>query len=374
MLCTFASMVMILFAIWFRRYVELLDRNKKLVDERWQEKLFEVVSNDDPSQEEGDPTGLDGDNKTAIRLADELDRQKHDELTTKDIPHFLYNWNYIHESLRGQAKDRLNLFAKKYSIEEKALKLLKSFLIKNRLIAINTLGNLGEVATYESVLEFARKKDPIVSVWAFRAMFRISPKTTMENYLDMIAERDDWSPAHVAKIIKECDVDLISGHLTAICAKYYSSQISEKQVAHLISYLRFVHTRDSAPLIEKILAESNEMEVLISCLRLIESVSACPRIRELLDDDRWQVRMFAIMALERFGVPEDIALIKLSLSDENWWVRYYAAQSLFTMPTMDRKKMEKLSVEVETKFEHDILVQVLAEDELICKNRTSTRL
>ena len=124
--------------------------------------------------------------------------------------------------------------------------------------------------------------------------------------------------------------------------------------------------------LETLLSESIRMEVLISCLRLVRSKSSLPGIRKLLLDERWQLRMFAIMAIERFGLREDIELLKNHLNDDNWWVRYYAAQALLTMPDMNTESIKKLTSEVETEFEKDILQQVLAEAEFRCNTQSST--
>jgi len=373
-ICTLASVVMILFVSWFRHYVESENKHRKMVNDRWQETLFDIVSSDDIPVIENLPDDEFAADPSYVYREEDFDDRVLEEISQKDSPYFLYTWNYIHESLRGNAKERLNAFAKSQHVEEKALKLLKSRFIKHRLLALNTLGNLGEKSTYERIAKFAAKKDPIVSVWAFRAMFRIRPRETMENYLHLIAERADWSPAHVAKILKDGDVDMISETLANLCHEYRKKKISEKQYAYLVSYLRFAHQRDSEPILKSLLADSSRLEVLISCLRLVRSESSLPNIRHLLSDERWQLRMFAIMAIERFAHVEDIKLLRKALADENWWVRYYAAQALLGMPGVTTESLEKLSSKVDSDFERDILLQVLAEAEFRCKTQSSTTL
>ena len=351
-------MAIIIFVIWFRKYAEQVGLRDKLVNEKWRDTLFEVANDDE---------------KPFIGPLQDT-QNKGELISQKDSPHFLRIWNYIHESLRGDSKLKLNAFAKRYSVDKHAVKMLESHLIKNRLLALNTLGNLGDKSTYEEILNFAFKDDPIVSVWAFRAMFRIDPKETIQHQLYMIAERNDWSSAHVAKILNECESDLLSRSLVNVCRRYYEKKLSEKQLAYLVSYLQFAHRRDSSPIIERILEESDEMEVLISCLRLITSTRSLPRIRALLDDKRWRLRMFAVDALAKFGITEDVKILQKALDDENWWVRYHAAHALISMPTIDLDRIKKLSVMVETAFERDILLQIWAETEFKCKNQSFTKL
>jgi len=270
----FASIAIIFFVFWFRKYTEAQVARKKSVYDQWLEILFEVVNSDD---------------ETFDRLIRQYEKSKEftvlkiddDSLLSfseKDSPHLLHAWNYIHESLDGKAKDRLNAFGRRHGLKFIAIELLESRLITHRLMAINTLGNLGDKDTFEHVLNFVFKEDSIISTWAFRAMFRIRRNETIKHHLYMIAERDDWSPSHIAKILHDCDVDTISRSLVNVCRRYYEKTLSEKQLAYLVSYLRFAHDRDSSPLIERILNESDEMEVLISCLRLIKTPASVERI------------------------------------------------------------------------------------------------
>jgi hypothetical protein len=90
------------------------------------------------------------------------------------------------------------------------------------------------------------------------------------------------------------------------------------------------------------------------------------RIRELMRDPRWQVRLHAAQALGRLGTREDEDLLVGALSDPQWWVRYRAAQSLASLPLVPVSHIEHLSRTVDDPFGRDILCQVLAEKELAC--------
>ena len=364
------SIAIIFFVFLFRKYTEAQVARKKSVYDQWLEILFEVVNSDDEAFDKQIRQYKKSKEFTVLKIDD-------DSLLTfseKESPHLLHAWNYIHESLDGKAKERLNTFGRRHGLKFIAIEMLESRLITHKLMAINTLGNLGDKGTFGYVLNFAFKEDSIISTWAFRAMFRIRPSETIKHHLYMIAERNDWSPSHIAKIIHDCEVDMISSSLANVCRRSYEKNLSEKQLAYLVSYLRFAHDRDSSPLLKKILDESDETEVLISCLRLVKTTASVERIRELLKDQRWQVRMHAIIALERFRIVEDIKLLLVTLRDDNWWVRYYSAKALIQMPTMNLDRIKKLSVMVETAFERDILLQIWAETEFQWKTQLSTKL
>jgi len=365
--CTLTSIFMILFVIWFRRFVAATDSRQELVDEKWEKALFSIVSSRD---------------NTSMEISELLEsfrqEEKHNRysleavITRRESPHFLYSWNYLQESLRGDAKIRLNSFAKKLAVEEKANALLKSKMIKRRILALNTLGNLRAKTSYERVKKFAFKKDPIVSVWAFRAMFRIKQEKTRDRYLYLIAEREDWSPAYVAKILKDKGGNVISKKLVELTEESYRNELNETQMSRLVSYLKFAHVEDYALTVQKLLKESNQMEVLISCMRILKSEESLPEVRRLLKDERWELRMFSVITLGRFGHKQDLTRLISTLNDLNWWVRYSSARALMSFPPLTKNNVRKLAGVLPNEFQRDILKQILAEDEFQCLNQSST--
>lgn len=355
---------MIFFVIWFRTYVATVSRRQQIVDDKWEEALFSVVSSNDELT--NNLENLIG----QFHIDDNLFSRS--VISKEDTPHFLYTWNYLQESLRGDARKRLNDLANKLSVEEKAISLLRSPLVKNRILAINTLGNLKAKNAYKKVSKFAFKKDPIISVWAFRAMFRIKPQKTLNEFLYLIVEREDWSPAYVAKILKTQGGNLISKKLVELTEDYYEQKLKETQMARLVSYLKFAHINDYSPVISRLLSECDQMEVLIACMRLLKTEDSLPKVRKLLKDQRWQLRMFAVMTLARFGHNEDVRHFISMLNDLNWWVRYYSARALMSIPSLSRKNIRRLSNQLPNEFQRDILKQVLAEDEFQCLNRSSS--
>lgn len=290
-------------------------------------------------------------------------------LPDQDLPEFLYLWNYLHETLRGESKENLNALAKILEVHRNTPKLLRSFSIRKQILAINTLGNLQELKAYEEIERIAFGRDPIVSLWAWRALFRIDFEKTLNSHLNLIAEREDWSPTFVVKVLLELDKDLISEPLVALVKDSYEKDISERLMSRVISYLTIIHVSSYAPLIHKILNESTRTEVIIACLRLVPSGASLPRVRELLKSERWEIRLQVVQTLGRLGHAEDIKLIISALNDLDWWVRYRAAMALMSLPSITKKQIERLSQSLPNEFARDILQQVLAENRLLCFTR-----
>ena len=72
------------------------------------------------------------------------------------------------------------------------------------------------------------------------------------------------------------------------------------------------------------------------------------------------------------GHDEDLGLLIEALNDLDRWVRYRAASALMIMPSITEEKIADLAENLPNEFARDILRQVLAENRLLCFNRTSS--
>lgn len=361
--------------IWLRRRSAVAKEQKEIVIKQWEETLYQISALEEPSSKTAKNSAMQkkrqalketGQNNLLFKYEESGRFEVSVPLETRDLDHFLHLWNYVHESLRGPSKTYLNLLAENLNITEKTYKLLKSPFPRNQLLAINTYGNLRDKSAYEKVEPFIHKRDPIISFWAWRALFRIDFEESLKKHFSMIATREDWSPVYIAKIIKEADSDEISAPLVKLVEESYDKRVNERQLSRLISYLSMTHSQNFTPLINRILTESKQTEVIIACLRLVNSDDSLPRVRELMKSERWEIRMQVALTLGRLGHSEDIELLIHALNDLDWWVRYRAACSLVTMPGMTEERIAELAETLPNQFARDILQQVLSEIRLLC--------
>ena len=145
-------------------------------------------------------------------------------------------------------------------------------------------------------------------------------------------------------------------------------------MSRLISYLVLAHVSDRTAVVNRILLESDEMEVLIACLRLVNSDDDLTRIRALIKDTRWEVRLQVVLTLGRLGHDEDVELLIGALDDPDWWVRYRTASVLFSMPGVTEERLESLAETLPNPFARDILRQVLNELRLLCYTQSTLTL
>jgi hypothetical protein len=373
---TLISLVCIGYMFFLRLRAGILRKRRDRVVSQWEGMLYEVTLGDEPMRLKRGQTPYKltkADKKDVLRTYIEQGRfDPVEPLPDEDVPHFLFLWNYLHESLRGGSKDNLNELADNLDLEGKTLRMLRRGSLKEKIIAINTFGNMRDRNVYGEIERLSKTRDPIVSLWAWRALLRIDFDRTVAEHLDDLNARQDWSPTFIAKVLLESDKDLLAEPLVALVEKYWQEKLAERPMSRLISYLSIVHVSSYSPLVDRILREGDETEVLIACLRLVKWEGSLNRVRELLTSDRWEVRLQVVQTLGRFGFDEDIDLLIESLNDLDWWVRYRSASALLIMPTMTEARIEQLAKTLPNAFARDILSQVMAENRLLCLNRTSS--
>lgn len=345
-----------LLLVFLRRRARTLSKERTTITGSLEPLLFQATENTPSSPEAGH-----SEQAAESDLYPELAK-------LKDPFAVLETWNYLHESLDGEATAGLNRFAKQIGIPDIAHSMLSSLMIDRKLLAINTLGNLGDREGYEAVAPLIDDRDPIVSYWSWRALVRIDVERALSETLVKIEERTDWSPVFVAEILQRIDSDILSEPLCRLVSDAYDRGLEERQMSRLISYLTFAHIFDSADVITRIFTETDQKEVLIACLRLLPDFEPAlrPRVREMMRDHRWEVRLQAISTLSRFHEPDDLPLLVEALDDQEWWVRYRAAGTILDLPEFADNGIEPLVNRLPSNFARDMLRQVAAERSLIC--------
>lgn len=354
------SALCVTFMVAGRFFTNIAAKRKNKLNEYWVDFLFESITRED-SEELLASTEF-------VRERREINRL----IKKRDLPGILHSWNYIQESTKGKTKVSLNSFIEDSNLESSIISLLGSRDISKKLLAISTLGHIKEGTAWANLKIIANGRDPVLSISAARAMFRINLEEAKKELLPMLAKRNDWSPVLIAKMLEEAGYDDISEELVMLVRSSFENGIEDRQMGRLVSYFRLVRAVDYKELVNHILAESTGRETLISCLRLTNWPEALPRIRELIKDERWQVRMQAVLTLGRFGREEDQQLLIDSLNDLEWWVRYRAAFALISMPEMTDEKIQELIATLPNQFSRDILKHVTAEINLKCLLKPSS--
>jgi len=271
--------------------------------------------------------------------------------------HFMKLWNHHHESLEGSARGNLEALARKMGTDAVARDMLQSRNLRERLIAIITLGHLGDRQRWEELRTLVSHPSPLLSLAAARALLDIDAEATLAWLVMVMAAREDWPLARLVGMLKEAGPDRTTAPLVAAL----KAAGNPKQVVRLLRMMEVAHTSHAGEAAARIVRESDNPEVMAAGLRLLSDPRELGLARSCAVHDSWVVRVAAARLLSRIGEAGDCQLLATMLRDLHWWVRYHAARALVALPSTSPEDIEKIRATLDDRYAADMLTQVIAE-------------
>ena len=272
---------------------------------------------------------------------------------------FLYLWNHLQESIKGESSDELCAVIRRTGMDRVVHHYLAKGTLRQQLLAIVTLGHLTERTAWGRLVELAHDANAFRSIEAARALVRIDPARAIPTLIPLISQRSDWSPLKVLTILQEAGEDLVAQTLGQA-----AGEAPPIIAARLIRFLASVRNHRALPFIRPLLDRTPLHEdVLASCLSLFGQCSDprdLPIVRQYTAHPTWFIRVQAATALGKMGVEEDSAILIGLLNDTHWWVRYRAAEALSVLPTMTDDKLSLLVQTLPPGEERHILTPFVA--------------
>ena len=281
------------------------------------------------------------------------------KLAPRDRLFFLLLWNEFRESLRGGAEQGLNKLACAAGIDQVARDLLAQGRGGERLLALLTLGRLGQSADRQRVLQAMREDSPYVSLAAAHALVLINPTLAVQDLLHAVAMRDDWSSAKVVEILRKAGADALSPVL-----ERFFSRLPEEVLPRLLPLLSAAHVDMAAPILDRYLRQTHQVALVMSALKLVNDPRSLDIVRGFLNHEDWRIRMLAAGAIGRIGTRQDLDNLSPLLSDREWWVRYRTAQAIVRLPGIDGPAIRSLYEKLQDTFARNMLVHVVGEARL----------
>lgn len=275
--------------------------------------------------------------------------------------HFLRVWNFHHESLVGSARANLEILAGNMHLEEVARRLMRSVNLRERLIAVMTLGHLGDRTQWHELRALVADPSPVLSLQAARALLDIDASATLAWLVTVMAARDDWPLSRVVSMLKEVGPNLVTLPLISAAESAMRAEGGEGQVSRLLRMMDVAHTEKVAPVAGRIAREAKNPELIAAALRLVQDPRDLDIVRSHAGHESWFVRASAIRVLGRIGDAADRPLLIDGLGDAHWWVRYRAARALLALPGTRIQDLEKIRGMLDDRYAADILAQAIAE-------------
>lgn len=277
------------------------------------------------------------------------------ELLVRNQLFFLKLWNYLHESLRGSASERLNQVALRLKCDVRARALLKGGSRPERLLAILTLGHLRDQASWDALCPQAAGADSLASIHAARALIKIDPLRATQWLFPQLLKRRDWDISQIANFLGEAKMAFWLQLTTTILKTDPRDWTRALQLADAL------HLQLPLNTLQFIIRHCRSSHTLVAAFELSSDRRLLPVVRTYVLHAHWQVRVAVAKFLSQLGDASDMALLEQLLHDTQWWVRYQAAQSLANVPYYGYEKLLALRAETSEVLAADMLDHVLAE-------------
>ncbi len=267
-------------------------------------------------------------------------------------------WAYYQEFLRGDCKEHLAQLARLSGMDIHAKRTLRSDSTRQRLIAIQVLGNLRDRETRRLLRPIAYVSNPYLSLAAAHALLRIEPREAIHEIVPLIASRPDWSPARVIAMLREAGPEVVSEPLAqaAIGA-------TEAYQPLLIIYLDTARASVALRAIREILLATSDQQVIVTCLYELARLAhpdGIKIVRMYLEHPNWLIQLHAVAGVGRMGSEEDVDDLVRMLRHRKFWIRYRAAQALAGLPTMTPERLARIRDAQTDRYARDILEQVIS--------------
>jgi len=280
------------------------------------------------------------------------------QLPASSQVYFLKLWNYLQESLRGIANERLNEVALELRCDVAARALLKSGNRAERLLAILTLAHLRDKKSWDALVVQANRDDSLASIHAARALINIDPLEGTSLLLPMLLQRQDWDVAQLANFLGSAEQAFwlhLSKNILQMDKSLWTRAIQLADALNLQLPLQSMRY---------IIEHCDSTETLVTALRKAGEPALLPLVRNYLNHADWRVRVEAAGFLGRFGDTEDAEALMAGLEDSQWWVRYAAAQALASMPFFGTAQLLALRARTLNGTSLAMLDHVLAEHQV----------
>lgn len=268
---------------------------------------------------------------------------------------FVEAWNTLHESHSEESVRRLAPVAQQAGLEGACRRLMRGS-YHDRAMAIIALGHLRDRRLFDDLSPFLADRSPIVSLCAARALAQVDPPRAMAMFVPLVAEREDWVPGNVARILAENHDGSAARELSNALLR-----ANADTTVKLVRFLADIDPQRAGSVVRQLLDGHVDDHILSVCLQLVSDPQDRERVAGFLTASRWHVRMHAAAALGRIGQTSDASRLEPLLADSIWWVRYRAAQALLALPGMGADALRQVQQRQSDTYGRDIIEQVLSE-------------
>lgn len=270
--------------------------------------------------------------------------------------YLLREWCRFRSLVKGDCAGGLESIAVKLRFRRLARSLLHRRSFENRLLAVQALGYLGDVVSWNQLHRLMLEPNVTVSISAAAALVRIDAQDAIQDVIAQVGERENWPRTQVGRILNTAGPDIVSQPLCDAIER------ARPDVAvRLLRFYESAHVGDIDSLVATVAISRTDPPLLAAALKAVRGHLPTFLCKRLAHHDAWYVRMQAATLLGRFGRREDYRILEPLLSDPEWWVRYRAAQAITRLPFLGSASLQKLRERQTDPYARDIFRHALAE-------------
>ena len=286
-------------------------------------------------------------------------------LLPRDLESFLHAWNHHRGLLAGEGGGGLDDLARRVGVGAWLPGMIRGARVRRRLLAIQTAGNLRDGGSRAALAAALEGRDAYLSFSAARSLLRIDAAAALPLVLPHAVRRGDWSPARVSHLLSEVPSALWAGPLLREIGA-----VGRDALPRAVDFLVEADPADALPLVRRLLAGGADPPLEAACLRVLgagRDPDDRPLVESRLDHPDPLVRRRGGAAGPPGAAPGQggEAALRRKLGDPDLEVRWEAANVLVALPGMDGARLRLLGESLEDRFARDMLVQVMAEREVL---------
>lgn len=265
-------------------------------------------------------------------------------------------WNRTCDTVQGSAADNLRIIGDRIGIVRIAGRLLQRRRLQSQILAVQTLGHMGNEESWDHVAALADSPHMALSITAAAALVDIDAERAIQLLVPMIAKRRDWPRTRVSRMLRSVGSNLFSEPLYRTVR---SAEDADR--VYLLQFAQLAEYDIVDALAAELIRESKNPDVLAAALKLVSGRHDIPRLVALARHETSFVRMQVARLLGRIGQPEHVPVLESLLHDSHWWVRYRAAQAITNLPFLGPNALRTLRERQQDQYARDILEQAYSE-------------
>jgi len=268
----------------------------------------------------------------------------------------LEEWNRFRATVTGDSARNLVELARRLELNDVASRLLRKRKLGLRLLAIRTLGHMGDKSYWKDFFEHLDDANTALSVTCAAALIEVDPDAGSPIVMPRILARADWPRVSVAAMLKAAGPTRIT---LPMCQAILASE--PETAVRLLRFAEFLRPENVEQVVEAILRERTEPAVIAAALKAVPGINAVPGITRLAGHEAWYVRMQTARILGRCAEERDLPVLERLLGDREWWVRYRAAQSIVSLPFLGPNGLRALVARQTDRYAIDMMHHAMAE-------------